>query len=428
MVDFLIDITATLLEFLMLFIMLRKRSVFSARSFMLSGALYLASVRSLTIYGLSPASKLLILLALDTAIGHAFFRHRISKAFTLGLLHFTSIYLGEIAVQSCLMFFYGTNLAGLQRHPALWISSVFLSKLLGILCCFAFRRIFGELQYSYSPLLSICILFPLCSILGSMALLEGYILGYTNLPGITLLPLLYLCLLAASVCLLYIYQYYFRIKEIQLGRRLNEKQMLAVFHLYKNRIDQEINNRKIYHDIHAHISTLKRMEASPVREEYTREILDRLKDMSFYPETGNDILDIILIEKKPACDEAGVKLICIGNFKNLLFIKPFDLVTIFHNAIDNALNEYKSYEYPEKVIEIQTWVFRNFINIRISNDCIPHTSVKEMQNPDLHGYGLKNIQQAVSGYGGETGATLEDGKFYLRITIPHRFSRKAETN
>lgn len=424
MVNIFTDITATFLEFLMLFIMLRRHSFFSARSFVLPGFLYLVSVRILTLYGLSPASKLLILLALDTAIGHVFFRHRISKAFTLGLLHFTSIYLGEIAIQSCLMFFYGTNLANLQRHPVPWMISVFLAKSLGLLCCCAFRRIFGELQYSYSPLLSVCMLFPLCVILGIMALLEGYILGYTDLPGITLLPLLSICLLAASVCLLYIYQYYFRIKEIQLGRKLNEKQMLSVFHLYQNRIEQEINNRKIYHDIHAHISTLKRMEASPVREEYAREILAELKDMSFYPETGNDILDIILMEKKPACDEAGVKLICIGNFKNLRFIKPFDLVAIFHNAVDNALNEYKSYEYPEKIIEIQTWAFRNFINIRISNACIPHAPEKEIPAPDLHGYGLKNIQQAVSNYGGETSTALEDGKFYLRITIPHRFPKQ----
>lgn len=95
-----------------------------------------------------------------------------------------------------------------------------------------------------------------------------------------------------------------------------------------------------------------------------------------------------------------------------------ELVTLFHNAIDNALKEYRQYDYPEKLIEIQTWSFHNFIHLRFMNYYVEHDTVAEDENSDLHGFGLQNMAFAVEDYHGEVIPTIEDGRFYLRVIIP----------
>lgn len=413
-----IDMTATLLEFFMLYILLGKRQPAGFKNVLLSGCLYLFIVRFMTVSGFLPNVKLLFLLILDMLIGVLLFSQPLIRSFTFGVLHFTSIYLGEIAVQSVFMLLYHPNLQNLSENLPLWIFAVLFSKLLGILCCTALRKIFGNLSCQYKPFPYICTLFPLCIILGIMATMEGYILGYTDNTGIEALPFVAAGLLGAVICLLYIYQYCLSIKELQLARNLSQEQMLAVFEFCQNRQIQEENNRKIYHDIQSHINTLKHMRRSDAREEYAAEIQDKLDTMIFYPNSGNDILDILLTEKKELCEKTGAYLLVIGNYKVLRFMKPFDLVSIFHNAIDNALDEYRKHDYPDKLIEIQIWTFHHFLNLRVMNYCSSDPEESVLPDSDLHGYGLKNIAHAVEKYGGETITTVEEGKFYLRIIIP----------
>lgn len=418
MIFSIVDIIATLLEFFMLSILLGKRQPALPVNIVLSGCLYLFVVRAMTLSYFLPNVKLLLLLTLDLLIGRLFFNQPLIKSFTLGVLHFTSIYLGEIAVQSVLMLVYRPDLQNLPGNLPLWIFAVLFSKLLGILCCVALRKIFGNLTYHYEPLPYIYTLFPLCIILGIMSTMEGYILGYTDEINIVIIPLLSVGLLGAAICLLYIYQYYFSMKELQLARNLSQKQLLTIFEFYQNRQVQEENNRKIYHDIQAHMNILKHMSHSDAVEEYAAEIMGKLDAMAFYPDSGNDILDILLMEKKRLCEQIDAHLMVIGNYKVFSFMEPYDLVTIFHNAIDNALDEYRKHDYPDKLIEIQTWTFQHFLNLRIMNYCSSDPGESIPPASDLHGYGLKNIEQAVEKYDGEAIPTVEEGKFYLRIIIP----------
>ena len=333
--------------------------------------------------GAGQASKLFLFLVCNALMGHLVFRNSLVKSFVLGFLQLISVYLGELSVQTLFMLFYKPGPAKLLSIPVLFVGAIILSKIISILCCIAFKKIFGDLEYPYSWKLSCCLLFPLTLILWIMAKLQELIFSANSSPHLLEAALLSLGLLIAMVCLLYIYQYYFRIKELQLSKNISESQMLSTLRFYEERLLYETNNRRIYHDIQAHINTLENMKPSKDRTTYSRELLEQLYHMNFPFSTGVETIDVVLNEKQIACKKEGVNILCIGDFAPLNILKPMELVTLFHNAIDNALQEYRQYDYPEKLIEIQTWSFHNFIHLRFMNYYVEHDTVAEDENSDV---------------------------------------------
>lgn len=418
MLNVCIDILCAIAETAMLYSLMRTDNLRSWTYVVLTAFVYVLSIRAATVLNMTQTIKLLVFLAINTLYGSVFFQHPFMKSLVLSFLHLISIYIGELSVQSLLLVLYKPGLQKLTMIPAVFVGVITLSKLVGILCSLIFKRIFGSLEYPYKWKLSFCLLFPLSMLLWTMAKLQEIIFSVGTSPQMYEEALLATGLLVSMICLLFVYQYYFRIKELQLTKNISDSQMLSIFRFYEDRMLQDSNNRKIYHDIQAHIHALERMQPSNEKTEYGQELLEQLYGMNFSIHTGVEAIDVVLNEKKAACTNAGVMLICIGDFTPLGVLKPMELVTLFHNAIDNALQEYKRFDYPEKLIEIQSWTFHNFLHLRFMNYYLEHTGDVQRENPDLHGFGLKNMAEAVARYNGEVIPTIEDGHFYLRVIIP----------
>ena len=74
-----VDIVATILEYLMLYILMKKEGQsFSIRA-PIAGVLYLVLVRTMTVWDFTPGKKLMVLLLLDTVIGSIFAGHYLAK-------------------------------------------------------------------------------------------------------------------------------------------------------------------------------------------------------------------------------------------------------------------------------------------------------------------------------------------------------------
>lgn len=418
MLNSFIDIFATLTETFMLYILYKNNKMRSLKYLIFSFIVYFLSIRLVTMQGATQTSKLFVFLTVNTVIGYLIFQNHLIKSVILSFLHIISIYLGELSIQSVLLLLYQPGLINLFAKPFLFVCVVFLSKIISILCCIIFQRIFGDLEYPYNWKLSFCLLFPLSLILWTMAQLQELVSSTNVAPKVFEEALLALGLLIAMICLLYIYQYYFRIKELQLSKNISESQMLSTFRFYEDRIFHEANNRRIYHDIQAHIATLEAMQASSEKTEFSQNLLEQLRNMNFPHNTGIETIDIVLNEKQIACNKAGIKIICIGDFRPLEILKPMELVTIFHNAIDNALNEYENHNYPDKIIEIQSWICHNFIHLRFKNHFTEDRKPEKLETSDLHGWGIRNMKHVIGRYNGEVIPSIEDGCFYLRIIIP----------
>lgn len=142
-------------------------------------------------------------------------------------------------------------------------------------------------------------------------------------------------------------------------------------------------------------------------------------------QTGNEILDVCLMEKKLLCEKNSIKLDCIANGQCLSFMQPSDLFSLFGNALDNAMEAVCKLDDVEKRIIFVSvkeelgmaiiHVENNYTGELIMADGIPRTS---KDDEFYHGYGVKSIRMVVEKYDGNMALLPQNGIFNLNITIP----------
>lgn len=142
-------------------------------------------------------------------------------------------------------------------------------------------------------------------------------------------------------------------------------------------------------------------------------------------QTGNEILDVCLMEKKLLCEKNSIKLDCIANGQCLSFMQPSDLFSLFGNALDNAMEAVCKLDDVEKRIVFVSvkeelgmaiiHVENNYTGELIMADGIPRTS---KDDEFYHGYGVKSIRMVVEKYDGNMALLPQNGIFNLNITIP----------
>lgn len=142
-------------------------------------------------------------------------------------------------------------------------------------------------------------------------------------------------------------------------------------------------------------------------------------------QTGNEILDVCLMEKKLLCKKNSIKLDCIANGQCLSFMQPSDLFSLFGNALDNAMEAVCKLDDVEKRIIFVSvkeelgmaiiHVENNYTGELIMADGIPRTS---KDDEFYHGYGVKSIRMVVEKYDGNMALLPQNGIFNLNITIP----------
>lgn len=142
-------------------------------------------------------------------------------------------------------------------------------------------------------------------------------------------------------------------------------------------------------------------------------------------QTGNEILDVCLMEKKLLCEKNSIKIDCIANGQCLSFMQPSDLFSLFGNALDNAMEAVCKLDDVEKRIIFVSvkeelgmaiiHVENNYTGELIMADGIPRTS---KDDEFYHGYGVKSIRMVVEKYDGNMALLPQNGIFNLNITIP----------
>lgn len=185
------------------------------------------------------------------------------------------------------------------------------------------------------------------------------------------------------------------------------------------RSDNEI--RAMRHDMRNNIQVLmlllEKGEYEKMRE-YLTEMGDNLVSTDVSAHTGDMIADAIIAEKKAAAEARGIKLKCIGKIEGVK-ISPVDMCKILANLLDNAIEaasmkELESIKDNDKLIDLQFKKTDNFFMISVTNPCVksPRTKdgkiVTSKEDSKNHGFGLKNIENAASGYDGEMNFSFDE--------------------
>jgi len=213
---------------------------------------------------------------------------------------------------------------------------------------------------------------------------------------------------------------YLKLQKSMAQQQIREMELKYAY--YEDKFKDEERVREIYHDLKNHLLILQTQQEHNVEsQQMIASLQEQISTFEDYQHTGNEFLDIIIRDKAKKAKEKNIDFNAVIRFEDVDFIVPLDISTIFGNAIDNALEASLKLPADERVVTVKANRFRDMLSIIIRNNCLTTedaglTTTKE--DLFLHGFGLKNIRQAVEKYGGQLAIHQEQGSFILKIIIP----------
>lgn len=251
--------------------------------------------------------------------------------------------------------------------------------------------------------------FLLVEILGSS---DWIFLWYGGAPVLACMALI----AGMNVFTVYLFGYMERQQKQELELSLYRQQEELLFHQYKELEEKYQTSRKVVHDVKNHMQMLDSLYQQgefEAAERYRQDINGLLRTLERVRYTDHPMLNLLLNAKLNQEELRGVELkVRIGD-ADLTFMRDIDITTIFANLLDNALEAVKSAEgHPFLRLELEH--IRAYIVIRLEN-----SRGSQKKSPARHmGLGLKNVENALSFYGGTMTAQEEKTCYRINIMIP----------
>lgn len=182
--------------------------------------------------------------------------------------------------------------------------------------------------------------------------------------------------------------------------------------------------RIINHDFREHVRTLIALIDEDIEKakQYIKSmklVSEKTKSERF---TDNTILNILLNEKVKECNKKGIKLYIESVNPKLDFISEIDIVAIFSNLINNAIEACVDTEDKEIFINLCT-VNNVFTVIKVENSAYREPVVLEgmlrthKNDKQNHGIGIKSINNSLRKYGGNMSWTYDKVNKKFRTTV-----------
>ncbi len=209
----------------------------------------------------------------------------------------------------------------------------------------------------------------------------------------------------------------------------------------RTRLDRYVDTmQELLHQQHAQYETSKE-NAELVSEKYhdfkkmieglrknnvDTKTLDKLEksveqyDMAVH--TGNDVLDILLNEKRSNCAAYDIELTCFAGAKTSDIMEDIDLYFLLNNALSNAVEAVQCVPQGKRFISLTMQRDADMLSIHMEN---PYTGTVEMRDglpqtqndPDYHGFGMRSMQRITEKYNGSLTVQPKDGLFLLDILL-----------
>lgn len=171
---------------------------------------------------------------------------------------------------------------------------------------------------------------------------------------------------------------------------------------------------------------LRAMESGKIDEAYLAELEKAISIYDSTIKTGNDVLDVILTDKGMRCSAGNIEFTCIADGEKLSFMQQSDIIALFGNALENAM-EYESgiVDEEKRFISLTVKEEADVLYIRLENywcgeeirwrDGLPVTT---KGNTNTHGFGMLSMRNIAEKYGGSLQVKAQDDLFRLIIVIP----------
>lgn len=236
--------------------------------------------------------------------------------------------------------------------------------------------------------------------------------------------------LFACICIIFLI---INFVSVYINEKLNDKNIkLKVLQEEYNKNKAELSEYQILaekyentqimrHDFHKQIEVLKDLiSADNIQaKEYMQQIRFSQRELDYAQYTDNKILNILLAQKVKECHEHGIEIHIHSEAPVLSFISDIDTVAIFSNMIDNAIEAAKQADTKEIYVDLYT-VNGSYSAVKIENYTAKEPIVlngllrTQKKNTDIHGMGVKSINNALKKYGSELTWTYDRKRKYFR--------------
>ena len=202
---------------------------------------------------------------------------------------------------------------------------------------------------------------------------------------------------------------------------------------YKMLEEQYKNQRILIHDIRRHLQTIGDLAAerdiTPITDYVSR--LEKLPALQKRVRIcGNPMLNLILSRYIEICRSQGVRLNIDVRDKTVDFINVSDMTALFGNLLQNAVEASANSEEAFIELLVTSNSGRSMTVVSVVNSCAKKPVrrkdglfVTSKADKNLHGIGLKSIQQTAKKYGGNVKMYYndEDNTFHSTVTLaqPH---------
>ena len=340
-------------------------------------------------------------------ISGAMLRMGVKKIFEVGLI------LWETAGFSPTVF--------AQGEPLRYIAYYALMAAVYAAAFFAFRRLFGgqrvfDLSGRVFGVYLVVMLINIILNYTEPVLLDVDVRAYTALV---------FCEFAYYILILYMQWFLLQRAHAEMEARTARElwqQDKRQYELTKETID--IINIKC-HDLRHQLQVLR--TGGQLDANYLQEVEQSISIYDSAVKTGSETLDVILTDKRLRCEAGGIQLTCMADGGSLWFIEQADLISLFGNLIENAMEYLSGIDDREKrFVSLTVRQKGLFLAIHIENyfegelqiqDGLP---VTQKADGDYHGYGLKSVRRIAQKYGGEMDIAVQDSLFQVDILIPMR--------
>ncbi len=138
--------------------------------------------------------------------------------------------------------------------------------------------------------------------------------------------------------------------------------------------------------------------------------------------TGNDVLDVVLGEKREQCRRRGIQLTCYADGAGLAFVDPLDLYSLLGDALDNAIRAAGQMPEGHRFITLTVRQEEGMAAIHIENPTtaeaeLIHGLPRDKRDGDYEGFGMRSMQRTAAKYGGSLAVKQKNGIFYLDVLL-----------
>lgn len=217
--------------------------------------------------------------------------------------------------------------------------------------------------------------------------------------------------------------------QCEIAKRENERQSNEILnHLLYQQKQQMMISKETMDLIHIKCHDIKNQIAllgNHVSQEEMQELKHAIDiyDMAF--KTGNEALDILMMEKLMQCERKNIRFDCMAEGENLFFMKPSDIYSLIGNAVDNAIEAVdKIADVQKRYISVKIRMEKDMMMIHFENyyegeltfeNDLPQTT---KQDKRYHGFGMKSIRMITERYKGYLSVKAHNGIFTLNILLP----------